>query len=96
MKEPDNEVIPKILSTLEEAYELTDHDWDCYRLLCGVSLYFHANYDKAEEHGRKAYELNPNNHAVLFVYGQSLIFNGEYERGVEILEKAYELDPINQ
>ena len=32
LKEPDNEVIPKILSTLEEAYELTDHDWDCYRL----------------------------------------------------------------
>ena len=95
LNEPDNELIPKILSTLEEAYELTDHDWDCHRLLCAVSLFFHANYDKAEEHGRKAYELNPNNHVVLTIYGQSLIFNGDCERGVEILEKAFELDPMN-
>jgi tetratricopeptide (TPR) repeat protein len=58
-------------------------------------LFFHANYDKAEEHGRKAYKLNPNNNAVLTIYGQSLIFNGDCERGVEILEKAFELDPMN-
>ena len=95
-EESDSDLMTRIRSTLEQAYELTDHDWDCHRLLCNVSLYFDVNYDKAEEHGQKAYELNPNNPAVLGPYGKSLVLNGNCEKGVELLHKAHELDPLNQ
>ena len=65
-------------------------------MLCNISLYLDLNYDKAEEHGKKAYELNPNNPTVLASYGKSLVQNGKCEKGVELLRKAQELDPLSQ
>ncbi len=94
--ESDDDLHNKIRVTLEDAYELTGHDWDCHRLLCNISLYLDLNYDKAEEHGKKAYELNPNNPTVLASYGKSLVQNGKCEKGVELLRKAQELDPLSQ
>ena len=94
--ESDDALHKKIRATLADAYELTDHDWDCHRLLCNISLYLDLNYDKAEEHGKKAYELNPNNPTVLASYGKSLVQNGKCEKGVELLRKAQELDPLSQ
>ena len=94
--ESDDDLHKKIRTTLAGAYELTDHDWDCHRLLCNISLHLDLNYDKAEEHGKKAYELNPNNPTVLASYGKSLVQNGKCEKGVELLRKAQELDPLSQ
>ena len=94
--ESDDDLHKKIRTTLADAYELTDHDWDCHRLLCNISLHLDLNYDKAEEHGKKAYELNPNNPTVLASYGKSLVQNGKCEKGVELLRKAQELDPLSQ
>ena len=65
-------------------------------MLCNISLYLDLNYDKAEEHGKKAYELNPNNPTVLASYGKSLVQNGKCEKGVELLRKAQEPDPLSQ
>jgi Flp pilus assembly protein TadD len=95
-EESDGDLMTRIRSTLEQAYELTEHDWDCHRMLCNVSLYFNVNYDKAEEHGKKAYELNPNNPTVLGPYGKCLVLNGNPDKGVELLQKAHELDPLSQ
>ena len=94
--ETDEELHEKIRTTIEDAYELTDHDWDCHRLLCNISLQLDLNYHKAEEHGKKAYELNPNNPTVLTSYGKSLVHNEKCKRGVELLRKAQELDPLSQ
>ena len=95
-EESDGDLMTRIRSTLEQAYELTEHDWDCHRLLCNVSLHFDVNYDKAEEHGKKAYELNPNNPTVLAPYGKCLVLNGNPDKGFELLQKAHELDPLSQ
>ena len=95
-KESDDELKEKIRTTLKEAYELTGHDWDCHRLLCNVSLFLDLNYDKAEEHGKRAYELNPNAPPVLSSYGKALVHNGKFELGVKLLRKAQELDPHSQ
>lgn len=92
--ESNEELAEKIVSTLKEASNLTEHDWDCHRLLCAVSTHF-ENYEQALYHGQKAYELNPNNPVVLVHYGESLIFNGEFEIGIELLQKAYKLDPTD-
>ena len=92
--ESNEELAEKIVSTLKEASNLTEHDWDCHRLLCAVSTHF-ENHEQALYHGQKAYELNPNNPVVLVHYGESLIFNGEFEIGIELLQKAYKLDPTD-
>ena len=92
--ESNEELAEKIVSTLKEASDLTEHDWDCHRLLCAVSTHF-EDYEKSLYHGQKAYELNPNNPVVLVHYGESLIFNGEFKIGIELLQKAYKLDPTD-
>ena len=84
----------KILSTLEKAYNLTGQDWDCHRMLCGVSMYFNK-FDEAVINGRKAYELNPNNPSVLWKYGVSLILVHKYPQGIKLISKSLELDPQN-
>ncbi len=92
--EPDDVMEDKILSTLEKAYNLTGHDWDCHRILCGVSMYFNK-FEEAVIHGRKAYELNPNNPSVLWKYGVSLILVHKYTQGIKLISKSLELDPQN-
>lgn len=92
--ESNEELTEKILTTLDEASKLTEHDWDCHRLLCAVSTHF-ENYESALRHGQAAYNLNPNNPLVLAHYGESLIFNGEYDTGIELLRKAQKLDPTD-
>ena len=92
----DEELHEKIQTTLGNTYELTDHDWDWHRLLCNISMHLDLNYDKAEEHGKRAYELNPNNPTVLASYGKSLVQNEKCKRGVELLRKAQELSPLSQ
>jgi len=92
--ESNEELLDKILSTLEEASNLTEHDWDCHRMLCSASMHF-ENFEQALSHAQKAYELNPNNPIVLELYGESLIFNGEFEIGIDLLKKARKLDPTN-
>ena len=92
--EPDDVMEDKILSTLEKAYNLTGQDWDCHRMLCGVSMYFNK-FDEAVINGRKAYELNPNNPSVLWKYGVSLILVHKYPQGIKLISKSLELDPQN-
>ena len=51
-------------------------------------------YDEAEEHGRIAYSMNPNDPRVLAVYGEILVRNNKTKLGIELLKKTLELDPI--
>ena len=41
------------------AHDLNENDFECHRMLSAVYLSNH-DYGKAEEHGRIAYRLNPN------------------------------------
>lgn len=91
----NDQIWDNIHSLLGQAYELTNQDWDCHRMLCGVNMHF-EKYDEAERYGRKGYELNPNSPGMLHKYGQSLVFNGDLEQGLSILNKAIELDPLGQ
>jgi tetratricopeptide (TPR) repeat protein len=64
-------------------------------MLAEVHLSLH-DFDKALDHGGKAYQLNPNDPRVSSVYGEILIRTGNLNEGIKHLEKAYELDPIPQ
>ena len=64
-------------------------------MLAEVHLSMH-DFEKALDHGSKAFQLNPNDPRVSSVYGEILIRIERLDEGISLLEKAYELDPIPQ
>ena len=90
-----DEIFQNCQDLLKQAFELTNQDWDCHRMLCNTYMYF-EKYEEAEEYGRRGYDLNPNNPGMLHFYGKSLVFNGDFDQGLNILNKAMELDPLGQ
>ena len=89
------EIWDNIHKLLNQAYEPTNQDWDCHRMLCGVYMHF-EKYEEALQYGRKGFELNPNNPGMLRHYGMALVFMGNYDQGLNILGKSIELDPLGE
>ena len=83
------------MDCISSALELNENDFECHRMLSAVYLSQHE-YQLAEEHGRRAYDMNPNDPRVLAGYGEVVARVGKPEKGVELLEKALSLDPIPQ
>ncbi|MGY9001318.1 MAG: adenylate/guanylate cyclase domain-containing protein [Rhodospirillales bacterium] len=95
IEEDQNEVFAKLKNHIAMALELNEYDFECHRMLSAVHLSTHE-YKLAEEHGRKAFNMNPNDPRVLSGYGEVLVRNGSIKKGLELLEKALEIDPIPQ
>ena len=73
--------------------DLDENDFECNRMLCFAYLTQHK-FNKAEEYGKRAFDLNPNDPRVSSGYGEVLIRVGRCEEGIELLKKALELDPV--
>ncbi len=78
---------------VQRAVDLDENDFECNRMLCFAYLTQHK-YDKAEEYGKRAFDLNPNDPRVSSGYGEVLVRVGRSEEGIELLKKALELDPV--
>ena len=83
------------IKLIEKAHELNENDFECHRMMSAVYLSQH-NYRLAEEHGRKSYEINPNDPRVVSGFGEVLVRVGKVDEGIAHLQKAYELDPVPQ
>jgi len=90
-----NEIIDLAMESISRAMDLNENDFECHRMLSAVYLSRHE-YQLAEEHGRRAHDMNPNDPRVLAGYGEVLARVGKPEEGIELLEKALSLDPIPQ
>lgn len=90
-----NEIIDLAMESISRAMDLNENDFECHRMLSAVYLSRHE-YKLAEEHGRRAHDMNPNDPRVLAGYGEVLARVGKPEEGIELLEKALSLDPIPQ
>ena len=92
--EGDPEPVQKAaLDHLSMAHDLNENDFEVHRMLANVYLSNH-DYAKAEEHGRKAFQLNPNDPRVLSDAGTILVRVGHDAEGLEMLHKALLLDPV--
>ena len=78
---------------LNKALELNENDFEVHRMLSAVYLSNHE-YDKAAEHGLKAFQLNPNDPRVLSGTGEVLVRVSQQDQGLDMLEKALALDPV--
>ena len=89
------EIFAEAKQNIDKALELNENDFECHRMLSAVYLSNH-DYILAEDHGRKAFNMVPNDPRVLSGYGEVLVRTGKVDKGLELLNKAYELDPIPQ
>jgi len=78
---------------LNKALELNENDFEVHRMLSAVYLSNHE-YDKAAEHGLKAFQLNPNDPRVLSGTGEVLVRVNQQDQGLDMLEKALAVDPV--
>jgi len=93
--EDSETLLEEAMKLVKNAHELNENDFECHRMMSAVYLSQH-NYRLAEEHGRKSYDINPNDPRVVSGYGEVLVRVGKFDEGIEHLQKAYELDPIPQ
>ena len=80
---------------IARAVDLNENDFECHRMLSAIHLSKHE-FQLAEEHGRKAYDMVPSDPRVMSGYGEVLVRNGSVDEGLELLDKALELDPVPQ
>ena len=59
-------------------------------------LYHEDGDERAISLAQKAYELNPENAAVVDTYGWIMLKSGNHQQSVPILEKAHELQPDSE
>lgn len=90
----DENAIPEVLQNVETALALDDEDFECHRVLLGVCT-LQKNYDRAEFHAERAFELNPNDPRVISQYGELLALTGHAEAGIERLQQALLVDPYS-
>ena len=90
-----SELMTEAKQNIEKALELNENDFECHRMLSAVYLSNH-DYILAEDHGRKAFNVVPNDPRVLSGYGEVLVRVGKVDEGLELLNKAFDLDPIPQ
>ena len=89
------EMFTEAKQNIDKALELNENEFECHRMLSAVYLSNH-DYLLAEDHGRKAFNMVPNDPRVLSGYGEVLVRVGKVDKGLELLNKAFELDPIPQ
>lgn len=85
------DAVPEILENLKIALALDDEDFECHRVLSSVYS-LQRNYDRAEFHAARAYDLNPNDPRVLSQYGELLALTGKPEAGIAKLSQALLVD----
>ena len=80
---------------IDKSLECNENDFECHRMLSAVYLSNH-DYILAEDHGKKSFNMVPNDPRVLSGYGEVLVRIGKVDEGLELLNKAFDLDPVPQ
>ena len=70
------EIFSEAKENINKALELNENDFECHRMLSAVYLSNH-DYILAEDHGRKAFNMVPNDPRVLSGYGEVLVRIGK-------------------
>ena len=89
------EIFAEAKQNIDKSLELNENDFECHRMLSAVYLSNH-DYILAEDHGRKAFNMVPNDPRVLSVYGNVCVRTGKVDEGLDALKLALDLDPIPQ
>ena len=87
------EVLDRAFTEAKHAIELDPLESRCHRILSTICLY-RREYDQAEQHLRRAFELNPNDADGLLMKGRLMACRGRPEEALTCLEAANRLNPL--
>ena len=95
IKRPMEEVMPEFSDLMSSALKIDPNDFECHRLLSAVNA-MSGKLKLALEHGKKAYDMVPNDPRILQQYGEALLKTGSTKMGCDLTLLALEYDPIAQ
>ena len=95
IKRPMEEVMPEFSNLMSSALKIDPNDFECHRLLSAVNA-MSGKFKLALEHGKKAYDMVPNDPRILQQYGEALLKTGSTKMGCDLTLLALEYDPIAQ
>ena len=81
------------MKNIKLGLEADPHDFEVLRISCAISQ-LNDNLKEAEEHAKKAFQINPNDPKVLNQYGRVLAKTGRQKEGIEKLLLALEINEI--
>ena len=88
------EVLDAAFAEARHALELDPQESRCHRILSTICLY-RREYDMAEQHIRRAFDLNPNDAEAMTMKGRLLALRGRPEEALVCLEAAVRLNPLH-
>lgn len=90
------ELFPTAMELVHTAIQKDPNDFECHRLLSAVYCST-GDLKRAVEHGKRGFELVPNDPRILQQYGEALLKSGQnVTKGCELTLLALEFDPIPQ
>ena len=87
-------ILDEAFTQAKHAVELDPLESRCHRVLSTICLY-RREYDIAEQHLRRAFDLNPNDADALAMKGRLLTVHGRHEEALVCLETAVRLNPLH-
>ena len=89
------ELSPVWDTLISTAIKIDPNDFECHRLLSAVYSGT-KKFNLSLEHGKKAYDMVPNDPRILQQYGEALLKTGQTTEGCDLTLKALEYDPVPQ
>jgi adenylate cyclase len=90
---PD-ELIERNLDAVHMGLSLDENDIECHRILAEFGM-FYGDWEDAELHHAKAFQLNPNDSRIITQRGELFTKLGQAEEGLAWLLKANQCDPLS-
>jgi TolB-like protein/Tfp pilus assembly protein PilF len=88
------EVLDAAFAGARRAVEIDPQDSRCHRILSNICLY-RREFDIAEQHVSRAFDLNPNDADAMMQKGRLLATRGRPEEALHWLEAAVRLNPLH-
>jgi serine/threonine-protein kinase len=92
---PPGEVFPKAKAAAQKAVELDDSLAEAHAVLGFTISWYDWDWAAAENHFKRALELNQNSADVHWVYAGSISNLGRHAEALAEIKRARELDPLN-
>jgi serine/threonine protein kinase/tetratricopeptide (TPR) repeat protein len=92
---PPAEYARKARDNTSKALKIDDSLAEAHAAMGFIKVWYERDWDGADTHFKRAYELNPGYAFAHHWYSESFYFRGRFEEAVKEMERAFELDPVS-
>ncbi|MHC4084334.1 MAG: protein kinase domain-containing protein [Planctomycetota bacterium] len=92
---PPAEYVSKARDNALMALKINDSLAEAHASMGFIKVWYERDWDGADAHYKRAFELNPGYANTPHWQSQSFLFRGRFEEAVKEMERAFELDPVS-